>query len=297
MNGVLVIDKPDGWTSFDVVAKLRGISREKKIGHTGTLDPMATGVLPLLLGRAAKAADLLPDTSKVYCARFRLGEKTDTGDITGTVTETSDARPCADVLKKAMTAFTGVIRQVPPMYSAVSVGGQRLYTLARQGKTVERESREVFIERLELLAYTQEHGEGTLTVSCSKGTYIRTLIEDIAKHAGTVGVMSGLRRVSACGFTQEDALSINKAEELALAGLLQQRLRSVESLFEGYAQVQVSEAQARRFKNGGALDLQRLRGVDITGELPVKVHDPEGGFLGLGKLLGESLAVLKLFGI
>jgi len=156
MNGVIILDKPAGFTSFDAVAVMRGLAREKKIGHTGTLDPMATGVLPLLIGRAAKAADLLPDTDKEYMAGFRLGERFDTGDVTGKIIETSPARASEGDLLRALERFRGDIMQTPPMYSAVSVGGQRLYKLARQGIEIERGPRPVHIGRLELVSFDEK---------------------------------------------------------------------------------------------------------------------------------------------
>ena len=216
MNGILILDKPQGFTSFDAVAVLRGLAREKKIGHTGTLDPMATGVLPVLLGRAAKALNFLPDTDKEYTAAFRLGERRDTGDITGQVVEESPAPVSQEALEAALPAFRGEILQVPPMYSAVSVGGKRLYELARKGLEVERQARPVTVSALELLSYDAQSREGRLRVACSKGTYIRVLIEDIAKAAGSCGTMTALRRVRACGFGEGDARSL---EELKARGL------------------------------------------------------------------------------
>ena len=205
MNGVIILDKPQDFTSFDAVAVMRGLAKERKIGHTGTLDPMATGVLPLLLGRAAKAADLLPDTAKEYRAAFRFGERTDTGDVTGKTVETDSRAVSRNSLDLALDGFRGQISQIPPMYSAVSVHGKRLYELARKGIEVEREARKIYIEKLVLEAYSPENREGVLRVACSKGTYIRTLIEDIAKSVGTCGVMTGLRRVRACGFQETEA--------------------------------------------------------------------------------------------
>jgi tRNA pseudouridine 55 synthase len=299
MNGVLVMDKEKDFTSFDTVAVMRGIAREKKIGHTGTLDPMATGVLPLLLGRAAKAADLLPDTSKSYIAGFRIGEKTDTGDITGQVTETSPNKPSMAVLRTTAAQFTGEIQQTPPMYSAVSVGGQRLYSLARQGITVERDSRPVHIESLDIVSYDEKSGEGVMSVSCGKGTYIRTLIEDIAQAAGSCGVMTELRRTAACGFMEADAITLAQAQAFADAGMLSDKLMPVDKLFTEYKAVSVSEAQAKRFVNGGGLMLSRLKALGaspIDGER-FRVYSPENLFLGLGNAdLGkEELRVLKLF--
>lgn len=299
MNGVLVVDKPQGFTSFDVVAVVRGLAREKKVGHTGTLDPMATGVLPLLLGRAAKAADLLPNSTKAYRAGFRLGERTDTGDITGKIMDRSHVRPTHRQLRQAAAGFLGVSRQTPPMYSAVSVNGQRLYKLARQGKEVERESREIQIDRLDIEAYSPETGEGILYVSCGKGTYIRTLIEDIAKQVGTLGVMTALRRTEACGFTLEQAIPLEQLRAETKAGGIEKYLRPTELLFAQYPAVYVSEKQAQRFQNGGALELARLRLPERqTPQKQIRVFSrQENRFLGLGAVDGEKaeLKVCKLF--
>ena len=282
MNGIIILDKPQGFTSFDGVAVLRGLAHEKKIGHTGTLDPMATGVLPILLGRAAKALNFLPDTDKEYVASFRLGERRDTGDITGEVVERSPAPVALEALEAALPRFRGKILQVPPMYSAVSVGGKRLYELARKGLEVERPARPVTISRLELLSYDPQTKEGSLRVGCSKGTYIRVLIEDLARAAGSCGTMTALRRTSACGFSQEDAHSLEALKALAAEGRLEEALLPVEGLFALYPAVRVSPAQATRFQNGGGLDLARLRGVPEGGLCRVK--SPQGLFLGLGQV-------------
>lgn len=282
MNGIIILDKPSGFTSFDAVAVLRGLSHQKKIGHTGTLDPMATGVLPILLGRAAKALNFLPDTGKEYVASFRLGERRDTGDITGEVVERSPAPVALEALEAALPRFRGEILQVPPMYSAVSVGGKRLYELARKGLEVDRPARPVTISRLGLLSYDPQTKEGSLRVGCSKGTYIRVLIEDLARAAGSCGTMTALRRTSACGFSQEDAHSLEALKALAAEGRLEEALLPVEGLFALYPAVRVSPAQATRFQNGGGLDLARLRGVPEGGLCRVK--SPQGLFLGLGQV-------------
>ena len=299
MDGVIILDKPQGFTSFDAVAVLRGLTKERKVGHTGTLDPMATGVLPLLLGRAAKAADLLPDTDKEYAARFRLGERRDTGDVTGKIVEKKEGLVSREALEQAMAGFVGEIWQVPPMYSAVSVNGQRLYQLARQGIEVERPARRVTVSRLELAEYDPAAGEGALRVECSKGTYIRTLIEDVAKAAGSCGTMTALRRVRACGFPEEEALSLDRLKELAGAGELASVLRPVEALFTEYPAVAVSPAQAVRFSNGGSLDMARLRLPRIA--LPqgqrLRVFGPGQRFLGLAAADPDQgqLKFVKLF--
>lgn len=289
INGVIVLDKPAGFTSFDAVAVVRGLARERKVGHTGTLDPMATGVLPLLLGRAAKANSLMPETGKAYRAGFRLGERRDTGDCTGQVVGTDGSPVSRAQLEAALEGFRGDIWQEPPMYSAVSVGGKRLYQLARQGITVDREPRPVAIHALQLLSYDPQAREGELMVSCSKGTYIRVLIEDIAQSLGTLGVMTALRRTAACGFTLEDAVTLDSLRELAAQGDLAAALRPVDSLFAACPRVQVSAAQAARFTNGGWLDLARLRLPRPAPEDgPCRVYGPDGAFLGLGRLNGAA---------
>lgn len=298
MNGVIILDKPSGFTSFDAVAVVRGLAKEKKIGHTGTLDPMATGVLPLLLGRAAKAASLLPDENKEYRAGFRLGERFDTGDITGALLEKDSTPVGREALEQALEGFRGKIMQVPPMYSAVSVNGQRLYKLARQGLEVERPARQVTICSLALESYDPIARQGTLVVSCSKGTYIRVLIEDIAQALGTCGTMCRLRRTAACGFTQEDAVSLERLQELAGQNQLDLAVQPVEVLFRKLGKVFITLAQAQRFCNGGSLDLGRVR-LEKPAEDGARlcVYDPNQVFLGLAQVERETeqLRFLKLF--
>lgn len=298
MTGVLILDKPADFTSFDAVAVCRRLCHERKIGHTGTLDPMATGVLPLLLGKATRAASLLEDTDKEYEAGFRLGVSTDTEDSTGKVLETNEAPVSRETLESLLPQFRGEIMQVPPMYSAVSKDGKRLYELARKGIEVEREARPVTIFKLELTEYNEVSREGKLVVSCSKGTYIRTLIADLAKAAGSLGVMTALRRTKACGFILADAITLDEAKFLSEAGTLEEKLRPVESLFVHLPAVTVSPAQATRFGNGGQLDLNRIgafrkKKPEIGGVFRVKTED--GIFLGLGKIEEEQLSILKLF--
>ncbi|MCM1480872.1 MAG: tRNA pseudouridine(55) synthase TruB, partial [Muribaculaceae bacterium] len=185
--GVICVNKPAGFTSFDVIAKMRGILKMKRLGHGGTLDPMATGVLPVFAGRAAKACDILPDSGKTYEAGFRFGVTTDTQDVTGTVTKERKADVTAEQLETVLENFRGEIMQIPPMYSAVSVGGKRLYDLARKGIEVERTARPVTIYTLELLEFNEGGQCGVLKISCSKGTYVRTLINDIGEALGSGG--------------------------------------------------------------------------------------------------------------
>ena len=297
MTGVFILDKPEGFTSFDAVAVARRLFGQKKIGHTGTLDPMATGVLPLLLGKATRAESLLPDTDKEYRARFALGSATDTGDRTGAVVRTADARVTEPALRAVPPQFRGEIWQTPPMYSAVQKDGRRLYELARKGIVVEREPRRITVGLLGLVSFDEETQTGELVAACSKGTYIRTLIEDIAQAAGTLGTMTALRRTRACGFTLADAVPLEEARRLAEEGRLGERVRPVEGLFSACRDVMVSAAQAARFQNGGALDPARTSVRDRSfGEgTRLRVFAPSGAFLGLGELRQGELRVLRLF--
>lgn len=300
MNGVIVIDKPQDYTSFDVVAVVRGIFETKKVGHTGTLDPMATGVLPILLGSATKALSLLPDTDKEYRASFLFGKRTDTLDITGKALEERKSSVTAEQLLDVLPQFRGSIMQLPPMYSAVSVGGKRLYELAREGKEVERKPREVNISALELLSFDTDRQCGELLVRCSKGTYIRTLIDDIATQLGTIGVMSALRRASACGFKLDQAVPLAELRSLKAEKGLEGAaalVHPVETLFSDYCAVSVSEAQAKRFSNGGSLDLMRtqLKNKAVADGEVFRVCERGGGFLGLARADSGELKFLKKF--
>ncbi len=298
MNGVIILDKPEGFTSFDAVAVMRKITHEKKIGHTGTLDPMATGVLPILLGKGTKCSDLLPDTDKEYSASFKLGVKSDTLDSTGEILEEHYEKISLEALQSALVAFRGEIEQIPPMYSAVQVGGVRLYDLARKGIEVERKSRKVNISLLRLDNYDETSGEGELTVRCSKGTYIRTLIDDIARSLSLCGgIMTALRRTRACGFGIDDALSLDELKKLAEEEKIESALRPLDGLFSEYRKVNVSNAQMNRYLNGGELALERLHlKFNEDGER-IRVYSPDGKiFLGLGQVdtAEKQMKILKI---
>lgn len=298
MNGIIVLNKEQSFTSFDVVAVMRKISGQKKIGHCGTLDPNATGVLPLLLGNATKAQDIIPDHDKEYVAEFRLGATSDTLDIWGNVTEKEKPDISLDTLSEALEKFKGNIRQIPPMYSAIQINGQRLYDLARKGIEVERKSREVTVYSLELFDFNTQTQEGRIRVFCSKGTYIRTLIDDIGKALGCGAVMTSLERTKACGYTLENAVTLDKAKQMAENGALQSVLLPVESLFEQYGSVTVTQPQARRFKNGGQLDISRTSLANGCEDKEIyRVKDKEGAFLGLGitDLDDGLLKIYKMF--
>lgn len=297
MNGVLIIDKPAGFTSFDVIAVVRRLTGQRKTGHTGTLDPNATGVLPVLLGGATKAQDILPDHDKRYTAGFRLGLSTDTLDIWGQVQHEQESHVTEEQLLGALDAFRGDIMQVPPMYSAVKKDGRRLYDLARQGVEVTREARPVTVHHLELLSYYIETQSGVLDVACSKGTYIRSLIDDLGHSLGTGAVMTALRRTQACGFTLGDSITLDELRRRSENGTVGEVVRPTESLFAAYPDLAVSDAQAKRFSNGGALDITRtsLRGTQPEDGGVYRVFDRERRFLGLGGVQGDSLRVKKLF--
>ncbi len=300
MNGILIIDKPQDFTSFDVVAVVRGCLRERKAGHTGTLDPMATGVLPILLGSATKAQSILPDTDKEYEASFRLGMTTDTLDITGKVLNETESCVKAQEIEDLLPQFTGDIMQMPPMYSAVYKNGVRLYELARQGIETEREMRAVHISALELTDFDEERQSGTFRVSCSKGTYIRSLCDDIGKLLGCGAVLTALRRTKACGFTIADAIPLETIREMAKSGaeVFESLIRPADSIFSELPTVSVSEKQAFRFKNGAPLSLAYLKWLKKPlAETLYRVYAPNGIFLGIGRITPETeeLKVYKMF--
>ena len=279
MDGIICIDKPEGMTSFLCVAILRRLLGVKKVGHAGTLDPNATGVLPLLVGRATKTLDRLPVHDKSYTATLRFGAVSDTLDIWGDVTETGGTIPTRAAIEAALPAFRGEILQVPPMTSALKKDGVRLYELARQGIEIEREARPVTIYELELLDYDEAAGELTIHCACSKGTYIRTLCDDLGWMLGCGAVMTALRRTAAAGYTLSDCITVDEAKALAESGQLGTRILPMETILAAYPAITVSAPQAQRFRNGGALDLVRLK---ATVEGPVRVYDPDGVCIALG---------------
>jgi len=299
MNGVIVVNKPEDFTSFDVVAVMRRICNERKIGHCGTLDPNATGVLPVLLGRAAKAQDILPNHDKSYVAEFELGKVTDTLDIWGQLQKEEKTSVKKDELLSVFPDFTGEIEQIPPMFSAVQVNGQRLYDLARKGIEVERKPRKITVYSLELISFDEETQSGKLKVACSKGTYIRTLIDDIAKRFCIGGCMTSLVRDSACGFSLEDSYTLDELRALQEKGETEKALLSIESLFVRYEEIFLSDAQAKRFANGGALDINRIRNkpeILADGDI-YRVKSQSNTFMGLGIYKAETneIKVYKQF--
>ena len=290
MQGILIVDKPTDWTSFDVIAKLRGVLGTRKLGHSGTLDPMATGVLPVFCGGASKAVDLQLDHTKAYRATLRLGVRTDTGDVTGTVLETAPVTAGETELQAVLPRFLGPQMQVPPMYSAVKINGQPLYKMARQGVEVERKARPIEIFSIQYEGSPAEH-EYTLTVKCSKGTYIRVLLEDIAAAMGQKGTMSGLRRIAAGGYTEADAHTLEEVQAAKAAGpeALQALMLPVESVFEPLPLLVVDARVEQHLYNG--CPTSRYPAADGR----YRVRSADGRFLGLAQITQGVLRVEKLF--
>lgn len=296
LNGIICINKPKGFTSFDVIAKLRGILKMKKLGHSGTLDPMATGVLPVFAGNATKAISILPDTEKSYLAGFKLGIVTDTEDITGNILEKHPVSAGREELEKAAEAFRGKIKQTPPMYSAVSVGGKRLYTLARKGIEIDRPSREITVSSFEIREFNLETGEGQIFVTCSKGTYIRTLINDMGQNLGCGGIMTSLVRTKANGFSLEDCFTLEEIERFRDENRLDSAVISAEKLFSELPSLTLNGKKTQMYKNGVKLRLNELDGFD--GKNRYRIYSAENNFLGIAESDRENnvLRVLKNLG-
>lgn len=297
MNGVLVIDKPKGYTSFDVVAKVRKLTGEKKIGHTGTLDPLATGVLVVLLGNATRAQMFMQEHEKGYIAELLLGTITDTQDITGNVIKKIKSDISKEEFEKTIKDFIGEIYQVPPMYSAIKKNGKKLYELAREGKEVDREKRRIKIYNINLLEYSREKQTAIIEVLCSKGTYIRTLCEDIGNKLGCGGVMTQLRRTQTDGFSLEDSITLENLEDISKKGNVEEKLLNTEILFNNLETIKVTKPQAIRFTNGGGLMLSRIKDERNVRLLKCVKVCYENTFLGLGEIDNEKeeIRVLKIF--
>ena len=286
-NGILVIDKPAGWTSQDVAAKLRGVFHERRVGHGGTLDPMATGVLPIFIGRATRAAEFAESAEKEYIAGLRLGLVTNTQDTTGEALEEHPVCVTREEVQAALQRFLGQISQIPPMYSAIKINGQKLYELARKGKEVERRPRSITIHELEL----QEGGgaDYLLRVRCSKGTYVRTLCHDLGAALGCGGCMSSLRRTRAGSFTLQQALTMQQVLEFAAEHDPQQLLMPADALFAEVPPLIVTMGQAAKLKNGAQIkDWQFAPGT-------YRVYAEDGEFLLLGRVENRVLTTIKSF--
>lgn len=283
MDGIVIVDKPQGWTSQDVTARLRRVFGTRRIGHGGTLDPMATGVLPVFVGRATRAVEFFEHAEKTYETVLRLGITTDTEDMTGTVLTEENVSFTEDQLQETLAAFRGEILQVPPMYSALKVNGQKLCDLARKGKTVERQPRPITIHELTLV----ERGENTLRlrVRCSKGTYIRTLCKDIGEKLGCGGCMESLRRVAAGEYTVDEAVPL---QTLLDTEKPEKYLRDVDTMFRNYPAVTLTANQETRCRNGNAFSVSLAPGT-------YRAYSRGGEFLMLAKVDGGVMSTIKSF--
>ena len=287
MNGIIIIDKPQEWTSNDVVSRLRRVFNTRRIGHGGTLDPMATGVLPVFVGRATRGVEFFEHAQKVYETTIRFGLTTDTEDITGKVLTENQVSLMESDLLAVLPKFRGDILQVPPMYSAIKVNGQKLYDLARKGREVERQARPITIHELELLEFAGN--EARLRVRCSKGTYIRTLCKDIGEALGCGGCMAALRRVEAGEYTLQGSIPLRQLLDISEAGEdVEHFLRPVDTMFASHPKLKLNEKQARLVKNGNAF-------TDTCADGTYRVYAPDGEFLALCKAEGGKVSTIKSF--
>lgn len=283
MNGIVIVDKPQDWTSQDVTAKLRGVFKTRRIGHGGTLDPMATGVLPVFVGRATRGVEFFEHAEKTYEAAIRLGMTTDTEDVTGTVLSQSPVDVTEQQFLAALEQFRGEIQQIPPMYSALKVNGQKLCDLARKGKEVERQPRAITIHRLECLEFSGQTAR--LLVHCSKGTYIRTLCKDIGAALGCGGCMEALRRVSAGAYTIEEAVPLATLLETDTP---ENYLRGVDSMFNQHPSVTLTANQEKRCRNGNSFSLALADGT-------YRAYSQSGEFLMLAQVKDGIMSTIKSF--
>ena len=283
MNGIVIVDKPQGWTSQDVTARLRRVFGTRRIGHGGTLDPMATGVLPVFVGRATRAVEFFEHAEKTYETVLLLGKKTDTQDVTGTVLEERAVDVTKSQVEEVLTRFRGEIMQVPPMYSALKVNGQKLYELARKGKQVERQPRPVTVYELTVLSF--ENNRLSLRVCCSKGTYIRTLCEDIGEALGCLGCMEALRRTQAGEYRLEDAVAL---EDLLESSTPESCLRGMDTMFAQYPAVKLTANQEKRCRNGNSFTRPMPDGI-------YRAYGENGEFLMLAKVEDGVMSTIKSF--
>ena len=283
MDGIVIVDKPQDWTSQDVTAKLRGVFQTRRIGHGGTLDPMATGVLPVFVGRATRGVEFFEHAEKTYEAVLQLGLATDTEDITGTVLEEKPVCVSEPQVKAVLEQFRGEIQQIPPMYSAIKINGQKLCDLARKGREVERAPRTITIHALDFLG--MEGSQVHLRVHCSKGTYIRTLCKDIGEALGCGGCMAELRRVTAGEYTIEQSVPLQKLIESENPA---QFLRGVDTMFSQHPAVTLTEKQALRCRNGNAFS------IDLP-DSTYRAYDQNGEFLMLAKVDSGVMSTIKSF--
>ena len=283
MNGIVIVDKPQGWTSQDVTARLRRVFNTRRIGHGGTLDPMATGVLPVFVGRATRGVEFFEHAEKIYEATLRLGLTTDTEDVTGAVLTEQEVNISETEFLNILPQFRGKIKQIPPMYSALKVNGQKLCDLARKGKEVERQPREIEIFQLECLAF--DGNTARLRVHCSKGTYIRTLCKDIGEALGCGGCMAALRRVTAGEYTIDEAVAL---ETLLETDAPEQYLRTVDTMFRNYDAVTLTTNQEKRCRNGNSFSIAMADGT-------YRAYSQNGEFLMLATVTDGVMSTVKSF--
>ena len=286
MNGIILIDKPQGWTSHDVVGKLRGILHERRIGHSGTLDPLATGLLVVFIGRATRAVEFAEADRKEYVAGLRLGMSTDTQDITGRIISKETDIPDEPEVRIAIERFRGELEQIPPMYSAVKIGGKKLYELARKGESIERKPRHITIFGLEITG--RSDNDYILDVVCSKGTYIRTLCHDIGAALGCGGCMSSLRRTKSGVFSVDNAYTIAEIQEAAERGEEEKLLLPIDTLFAGYTKLSVDADSEKKLKNGCIINTSSPDGR-------FRVYSEDGEFLLLGDVKDGVMKTVKNF--
>lgn len=286
MNGILLVDKPQDFTSHDVIAKLRGILRERRLGHAGTLDPMATGLLVVFAGRATRAVQFAETQRKRYLAALRTGTVTDTQDITGNVLSKSDITVSEEKLCKLLPRFTGELEQIPPMYSAIKQEGKKLYELARKGIEVERKSRKITIHSLEYLG--RQDSDFLLDIQCSKGTYIRTLCHDIGQDLGTGAALSDLRRIASGMFSADEAHSLEEISQMAAQGRAEELFLPVDTLFSDRPAFEADDFQKGKILCGNAFSTDAPDGE-------YRVYDLQGGFLMLGSVENGQMTTVKSF--
>ena len=286
MNGIILIDKPQEWTSHDVVGKLRGILHERRIGHSGTLDPLATGLLVVFVGRATRAVEFAEADRKEYVAGLRLGMSTDTQDITGRILSEGSDIPDEPEVRNVLERFKGELEQIPPMYSAVKIGGKKLYELARKGESIERKPRHITVFGLEITGRSDD--DYILDVVCSKGTYIRTLCHDIGMSLGCGGCMSSLRRIKSGVFSVEDAYTISEVQEAADRGEADKLLLPTDTLFAGYPELRADADDEKKLKNGNVISTAAPDGR-------FRVYSESGEFLLLGDVNAGKLKTVKNF--
>jgi tRNA pseudouridine55 synthase len=296
LSGILPVKKPQGWTSFDVIGKLRGVTRIKRLGHGGTLDPMAEGVLPVFVGKATKCCDILPDKRKEYKAGFKFGLTSDTEDITGKILTECEAPVTLAQIEEILPQFVGDIMQLPPMYSAVKVGGKKLYQLAREGKTAERTPRKARVYGIKITAYDEAAREGSFDIDCGQGTYVRTVIADMGVKLGAGGVMTSLVRTRSNGITLDKCLTIDEIAEICAEGRLEEILMPVDKAFEIYPEATLHKWETSLYKNGVKLRPEQVCCADKSDESAIyRVYGFDGSFLGTGHFVGGEFRSHKNF--